>query len=404
MKRLVALLFIAVLVSGCSDDGGSDDSSGTAGTSSTTTEASAPSESEEPERFEGSVEDFYRVPDPLPDGAPGDVIRTMPVDAPDGEAGLRIMYLSTDAEDDVRAVTGLVYHPTGEAPEGGWPVLAWAHGTSGLAAPCAPSRNPAAPPAFGVEGVRVATDYIGLGPEGEIHPYLSAAAEGHAVIDGVAAARSLPEVGAGDEWVVAGVSQGGHAALVTGEQASERLPDAELLGTVAIAPGAELGSTYGDEIQIKIITTMVLVGVAAEDPSVKVEDYLDPEAAAAAQVIETGCVADVITALPALAAAPDYFTTDPRTTALGEEWLEQNDPGQVVSDAPLLVVQGGQDILVVPARTDALIERECGIGQVVDLLEVPEGDHDTVTGLAEDDIAAWVAARFAGEEPTTTCS
>ncbi len=151
------------------------------------------------------------------------------------------------------------------------------------------------------------------------------------MIDGVAAARSLPEVGAGDEWVVAGVSQGGHAALVTGEQASERLPDAELLGTVAIAPGAELGSTYGDEIQIKIITTMVLVGVAAEDPSVKIEDYLNPEAAAAAQVIEEGCVGDVIAALPGLAAAPDYFTTDPRTTALGEEWLaaERSRAGRV---------------------------------------------------------------------------
>jgi acetyl esterase/lipase len=390
------MLAIVLVLAGCSDDGDTseadDDRPTTAESTTTTTEP-----------FTGSVEDFYRVPDPLPAGEPGDVIRTMEVDAPDGQVGLRVMYLSTDAEDDLRVVTGLIYHPDGEAPEGGWPILAWAHGTSGLAAPCAPSRAPAPPPAFGVEGVTVATDYIGLGPDGEIHPYLSAAAEGNAVIDSVAAARSIDAVGAGDEWVVAGVSQGGHAALVTGERAAARLPEAELLGTVAIAPGSELGATYGDDIQIKIITTMVLVGMAAEDPSVRLEDYLSADAVEAAAVIEEGCVGDVIGALPGPAAEPDWFTTDPRTSPVGEAWLAENDPGQVVAAAPLLVVQGGRDILVVPARTGALIERLCGIGQVVELLEVPEGDHDTVTGLAETDIAAWIADRFAGTEPTTTC-
>ncbi len=393
MRRVGALVVVVALVAACGGDGDGDEAE-----ASTTTTA-AP----EVEDFTGSVEEFYRLPDPLPAGEPGDLIRTMAVEAPDGQVGIRVMYLSTDAEGDERAATGLIYHPTDAAPEGGWPVLAWAHGTSGLAAPCAPSRAPSPPPAFGVEGVLVQPDYIGLGPDGEIHPYLNAAAEGHSVIDLVAAARSLPEVGAGDEWVVTGVSQGGHAALVTGEQAAERLPDAELLGTVAIAPGSELGEDFGDEVQIKIITTMVLVGVAAEDPSIEVADYLDPEAAEAAAVIETGCVGDVIGALPGFAADPGYFTTDPRTSALGEEWLAENDPGRVVAEAPVLVVQGGQDILVVPARTDALIERLCGIGQVVDLLEVPEGDHDTVTGLAEDQITEWVAARFAGDEPTTTC-
>jgi len=36
------------------------------------------------------------------------------------------------------------------------------------------------------------TDYNGLGPVGELHPYLSKAAEGNAVIDAVRAVRRLP--------------------------------------------------------------------------------------------------------------------------------------------------------------------------------------------------------------------
>ena len=185
----------------------------------------------------GTLDAFYDVPDPLPAGEPGDVIRTMAVEGPEGEPGLRIMYLSSDAEDDVRVGTGVVYAPDGEAPSEGWPIVAWAHGTSGLAAECAPSRADApSSPGFGVEGIRFAADYLGLGPNGELHPYLSKAAEANAIVDGVAAVRSL-DLGAGDRWVVVGVSQGGHAALATGEVAAERLPDAELLGVVALALG-----------------------------------------------------------------------------------------------------------------------------------------------------------------------
>ena len=35
--------------------------------------------------------------------------------------------------------TGVVLVPSGEPPAGGWPVIAWAHGTAGVARVCAPS-------------------------------------------------------------------------------------------------------------------------------------------------------------------------------------------------------------------------------------------------------------------------
>jgi pimeloyl-ACP methyl ester carboxylesterase len=407
----VAAVAAALALAACSSDGddGDDGDAAAGGVTSTTTAATgseatgttaAPADVEP---FTGTLDEFYVAPDPLPPGEPGDVVRVMPIDAPAGQEGLRVMYRSTDAEGDARAATGTIHFPSGEAPEGGWPVLAWAHGTTGLASRCAPSRAAGVPPAFGVEGVLVAPDYIGLGPVGEVHPYLSAAAEANAMVDGVAAARSLADVGAGDEWVVVGVSQGGHAALVTGEAAADRLPDAELLGTVAVAPGAELGSTFGDDLQARVITTMVLVGVAAEDPTVDLADYLSAPVQEASAVIREGCVADIVATMGSLAATPGYFTTDPRTSPLGQAWVAENDPGQVVSDAPVLVVQGGRDALVLPARTAALLARMCGNGQVVEAIDVPEGDHDTVTGLAADDIAAWVADRFAGEPPVDDC-
>lgn len=400
---VVASVGIAALLASCSSGGPSASSAAAGGgAGSSSSSGPAPTTTVPVERFTGSIDDFYQAPKPLPSGLPGSLIRTMPVDAPAGQAGLRIMYHSTDDAGHDRPVTGLVYWPTDPAPAGGWPVLAWDHGTTGLAAKCAPSRKASPPPAFGTQGVRVATDYIGLGPVGEVHPYLSAAAEGNATIDSVVAARSIPDAHAGDRWVVAGVSQGGHAALVTGEKAAERLPSAHLLGTVAIAPGSQLGETYGDDLQARVITGMVLVGVAADRPDVDVRDYIAERGWPIATAMKEGCVSDVLGSA-AVAASPEFFVKDPRTSDVGKAWVQKNDPGQVKSPSPLLLVQGGKDILVLPPRTAALFARECGLGQVVHQIAIPDGNHDTVTNLAKDQISTWIAARFAGEAPTNDC-
>ena len=126
-------------------------------------------------------------------------------------------------------------------------------------------------------------------------------------------------------------------------------------------------------------------------------------ALAGAAAIQEGCVADIISTMAPVAAAADYFVTDPRTSPVGRAWLEENDPGSVASASPLLLVQGGQDILVLPARTAALFDRLCGLGQVVESVEVPTADHDTVTAQSADQVASWVTARFAGEPAADDC-
>jgi len=393
-----ACLLLAGTVAACSDTGSARGSAGDEPDADSA--ASAPA----PEEFTGTVEDFYVVPDPLPPGDPGDLMRVQPLDASAGEAGLRIMYHSTDAQGDDRAVTGVVYHPTGTPPDGGWPVVAWAHGTSGIASPCAPSRLPQVPPAWDVAGVRVATDYIGLGPVGELHPYLSAAAEANAVIDSVRAVGQIADAHAGTRWLVVGHSQGGHAALLTGEAAAERLPDHELLGTVAIAPGAELSKTYGDEVQVRIITTMVLFGLAADDPEIDPADYLTPAAYEAARnVVSEACVDTIINTMAPHAVSPDFYVQDPLATDLAGEWMEENDPGRTASSAPLLLISGDRDMIVLPARTHDLFDRLCGVGQVVELVDLPDADHTTEPAVAAPQISAWLADRLADEPATSDC-
>ena len=83
--------------------------------------------------------------------------------------------------------------PYGPPPKDGWPLLAWSHGTSGVATNCAPSLMKSL--FYNWEGLYeyvtlgyaiVATDYAGLGTAGR-HDKLKVQIDGYRVADKKAA-------------------------------------------------------------------------------------------------------------------------------------------------------------------------------------------------------------------------
>lgn len=147
---------------------------------------------------------------------------------------------------DARAV---VLVPKGTAPAQGWPMVVWAHGTTGVADGCEPSatNNLAQYDALLANLVQrgymvVAPDYEGLGNSPAAnHPYLNRDSEGRAMIYAAMAAREqVPN--AGVRWMAVGHSQGGHAAIAAAELAAEANQKAglQLRGVVAMAPASNL--------------------------------------------------------------------------------------------------------------------------------------------------------------------
>lgn len=395
MPLLVAVLVLGACSSG--DDGkGSADPKATDGPA--TTEVSGdgdPDAALVPEPFDGDDDAFYEVPDPLPDGETGDLIRIQAIDAADGERAMRIMYLSEDRNGTRRAATGTIFHPDGDAPEGGWPVIADAHGTTGIVEQCAPSRIGLVPPDQGIESVRIMADYIGLGPTGERHPYLSKTAEANAVLDSIVAAEKLLGDDLSPRWLVVGHSQGGHAALATAELAAERLPQRELVGVVASAPGAQFEEVHGDELQLRIITSLILMGSQSEWPELDPADFFAPERLETVEeIITENCLDDIVPAMIPLAAPPDLFTVDPLTDPRTREFMAANDPLPEPVDVPILLVAAGGDIIVVPERVEALRDRLCSIDQQTEYVMRPEADHGNLPAVAGDLIASWIGDRF----------
>ncbi|MGH3577715.1 MAG: hypothetical protein ACRDU0_09175, partial [Mycobacterium sp.] len=84
---------------------------------------------------------FYSVPQPLPIGGPGTLIKDEVVPDPNlvGATLYLVMYKSVGPRRSLVPVTGMVAVPDGTPPAGGWPVVSWGHGTNGLADVCAPS-------------------------------------------------------------------------------------------------------------------------------------------------------------------------------------------------------------------------------------------------------------------------
>lgn len=414
-RVLIALALSFVLICTSCSDGGGDDSRGADGTTSSAQRAgdrggtgdASSSGAVGFEQHSGPVDDFYVVPDPLPEGEPGQLIRVMDVEeaATDSTRTVRVMYHSRDAVDRDRAVTGTITYPTTEAPEGGWPVISTAHGTAGLASRCAPSRGGAPAPGFGVEGVHVATDFIGLGPIGETHSYLSKLSEGRSVIDAVRAARLLPEANAGDRWLAAGHSQGGHGALSAHELGASYAPELELLGTISLSPAAVFDQVYGDADRLvtDIVTAMGLVGAASEHAEVDPAEYFAPEALEAAEVMADACLDDIITAFVQLG-LPTLFDHDPRTTEPAASIIRASDVGRTAVDAPLFLVSGTADALVAIDRVRELFDRLCDAGQVTELLVVEGIDHGGIIGETAERTTAWLEARLAGEEPVDSCA
>src|SRR6185312_3545075 len=181
-------------------------------------------------------------------GNPGSIIRMEPMQsAPMGASAFRVLYRSRDRNGDAIAVSGVIVVPQTRAPREGRPIVAWAHGTTGIARKCAPSLRPAV--FQQMRGLRellargyivTATDYPGLGTAGP-HPYLVGVSEGRAVLDSVRAARNFKNASASDRFAVWGHSQGGHAVLFAGELARNYAPELHLTGVAAAAPATELG-------------------------------------------------------------------------------------------------------------------------------------------------------------------
>jgi acetyl esterase/lipase len=359
-------------------------------------------------------------PDEIP-GKPGSIIRIWPLEG--GGAGavgkgnaFRVLYRSTGLNGEPIAVSGAIFIPAGAAPAGGRNVIAWAHPTSGVMPPCAPSLMPdTAGLIWGLGAmlangyVVTATDYPGLGTDG-IHPYLIGESEGRAVLDSVRAARDLPDAGASGRFAVWGHSQGGHAALYTGELAARYAPDLELVGVATAAPATyliELLDTDKSSPSGKDITAWALLSWARLQ-DVPVTNLVEPDAMPAFEEVAKDCIQSLaqfehIEKDERPLQYEQFLKINPTTVEPWRAMMLRNSPGQAPAGAPVFIAQGTADTTVRPDITRRFGEALCKQGVRVSFVELPGVTHTFAARDSASAALAWMTDRFRGVPAHSDC-
>lgn len=331
---------------------------------------------------------------------------------PDGELAAyrtwRILYQSTDSNGKAVPVSGLAFRPNTPTPPGGWPLIAFAHGTTGVSDACAPSRDPSSVGLVkdllaGGYAV-VETDYVGLGTAG-VHPYLDGASEGHAVLDSIRAAHSLRGLETGPQTVLWGYSQGGHAVLFASQQ--------------AVTDGLDLGITSVIDMAGPATKQWAL---DAAGPSPRFEFFL--LTAIAAGKTRAGLAMPEVLGAGSLAVAPELLSDDsaecPNLTEIANSvavdqrvstsvaslpgWVaafDATDLPAARAATPVFIQHGTADNTVPYLESLAARGRLCDAGSVVTLNTQPGGNH--LTAVDPKPPLEWLKLVLSGVAPRSDC-
>ncbi|HWS69898.1 MAG TPA: lipase family protein [Steroidobacteraceae bacterium] len=356
---------------------------------------------------------FYDTPQDLLEGKPGDLLRhesfagyTLPA----GASAVRILYHSVDAGGRDVASSAAILIPAGKKPAQGWPIIVWAHGTSGVARQCAPSAMKDI--YYGDEGLYdmlkagfavVATDYHGLGTEGP-HQYIDKIAQANDVVYAVPAAQeAVPSLGR--QWVVDGHSQGGLAAWGVAE-AEARLKDSSYLGAVSVAGATHLAwqvNHLNEDNGAGFYLVWWAYGIHARFPEFKPDEMLTTIGAAHYREVTTqGCWLYGYASYLHVD-APKMVKADWAKSLWVRKFFDENRVGDAPIAGPIFVIAGESDTAVPFAATRDLIDRACKNRQNVQFRSYPGLDHDPTMVNSTPDQIAWIKDRFGGIPATGNC-
>lgn len=323
--------------------------------------------------------------------------------------------------------TGVVLIPAGTPPDGGWPVIGWGHGTTGVSDNCAPSASSTLLgddvylDSLVQDGYAVvAPDYEGLGSDGG-HPYLHLDSEGRSLLYAIRAAVS--QYGSlSNRYALLGHSQGGHAVIGAAElaQAGE-VSGLSLVGVVALAPASQVSAQgvvldqiannpsapLSERVQAAVgrigFSGLILAGLEAVNAGFSALNSYGPDGAFVGDLVANQCtsgifsdlLAPVQTALGVSNSIAGILPGDIDDQADVAVYLEQMEPGFRPISPPVLLLQGDQDTTVFPTSTQQLLANMSNTGNLVSLELVAGATHSSIRAASLAQTRLFIQDQFA---------
>ncbi|KAL9057717.1 MAG: hypothetical protein Q9162_002191 [Coniocarpon cinnabarinum] len=377
----------------------------------------------------GSVKDdpLYTLPANASDAIPGTILRvelktnTTHYTVPPGIAMSRFVYQSATLNGTAVPASAFVvwpWQPRAFPHVSGAPVVAWAHGTSGLNAECAPSHMQnlwyqfSAPFTLALQGYAViGVDYAGLGInetlDGQpiVHQWAAHPAGANDLVYAVQAAREAWPAELSEQFAVFGHSQGGGVAWgVAQRQVHE--PVSGYLGAVAASPLTDY-SHYSTANLSASGSWLVMAAqtVASIFPEFVTSEWLTPAGEKALKLYNdlSGCQSMRQTLLQGT-------NTVYAKPMWNESWFF-NAFNELIANGgrrvagPMLVLQGTDDPSVSYEVTTASVNATCETFADTSLQYVVyEGvTHVPALFAGQQTYLNWIADRFMGFETPRKC-
>ena len=329
----------------------------------------------------------------------------------------RVVYRSTDGDTGRQTVvSGSVFTPLGDPPDGGWPVVSYGHGTTGIDPSCGPSLSNTLLGQLELvaglvnAGYAVAfTDYQGLGHDGA-PAYLDSRTAAFNMIDAVRALRatfhgSVHPLGRLRRFP-------GRRRGVVGRRAGPRLRTRARISLAqlqfhreptspATSTRLEAGTLTSDQ---KAVLQLFVESLARRYPGVNRDDYRRGDVARDWNTL-SACTGPLV-------AGSDRSHRRDRTVGsraehagggrrcCAQKFQQWALPQQPLS-APLSVAYGGKDTFIDHQWTADAIQRACALGDTLDIRFGPDYKHSEADFPAE---VTWLADRFAGKPAHNDCS
>lgn len=371
---------------------------------------------------DGGVSAFYNWSRPIQ--RPGKLLRQEPLPPKlvlsEAGQGLRILYSSTDGIGGAErvVVSGAYFTPKGKPPKGGWPLVAWAHGTVGLADACAPSwagrseRDIRYLNRWLSEGFAVvASDFQGIGTPGP-HGYMMTRPVAYSVLDSVRAVVTTQH-GLSRKVILVGQSQGASAAFAAAGFSPTYAPELDIRGVVSTgtpyvsAKKVDATKTYidGSRIDPTIAYTYYLALTLQQmRPDIAASDFYTERAMPLLESARSMCIRPLVQAVIDEGLTPDNAVKAGKQAEIFGPFLPHFVYPTLKLPMPTFMGAGAADMDVAPSGQMQLAREACDAGTVVEAHLYKGLDHSGTVNASLEDSLPFVRKVLDGQPIAPRCA
>lgn len=350
---------------------------------------------------------FYQPAPGYENTSPGTVLKKRDVTV-SGLAAYQLQVRSSDAKDRPVTVVSTLIVPGTPYPGRQRPLLSYQPATDSLGDQCDPSYTlrTGTEKEFGLLGSGLAqgwavvvTDY-----QGPRDAYGAGRMEGHAVLDGVRAAKSLPEAKLSSAPIgLWGYSGGGLATGWAAELQPSYAPELTLTGVASGGTPADLKAAAQtiDGGPFSGLGLGAVIGLSREYP--ELEQLMNDAGRRLRDEVADKCVAELAAGYP-FRRLRDYTTSqDPLNEPVARQVLGLNTMGGRAPKAPVYLYHSLFDELIPYSSATAVAKKWCAQGTRVTLYTDVLSEHNVLAVTGAPAAVGYLAARFHGVPAPTTC-